>query len=95
LGTLTVELEGRTLGTTDLLAMEDVEARPRILSRLDELTHHPRAFSPLGILLALAALVLGFFGVQALRRRAWRRRKRRERQQRRRRENPYKNDDKR
>lgn len=88
LGTLTVELEGKSLGTTDLLAAQDVEARPRILSRLAGVTHNPRPVFPvLKILLALIGLILAFFGVQALRRRAWRRRRRRERARRRRRRN--------
>jgi D-alanyl-D-alanine carboxypeptidase (penicillin-binding protein 5/6) len=79
LGTLTLELDGRNLGTTDLLAESDVEARPRILDRLDEITHKPRTASPLGIVLALVVIVLGFFFVQAMRRRAWRKRHNRQR----------------
>lgn len=85
LGTLTVALDGRTLGTTDLLAVADVEKRPRILDRLGGFAHHPRGVSPVGIVLGLVGLVLLFFLVQALRRRAWRRRRARERAQRRRR----------
>lgn len=85
LGTLSVELEGRSLGSTDLLAMEDVEAQPPILSRLGEITHQPRfLFTPLRIFLTLVGLVLLFFLVQALRRRAWRRRRARARRRRRR-----------
>ncbi len=85
LGTITVELDGKTLGTTDLLAMEDVEEQPPILARLDEIAHRPRSlFSPLLVFLSLVGLVLLFFLVQALRRRAWRRKRARERRRRRR-----------
>ena len=85
LGKLTVSLEERTLGTTGLLAMEDVEEKPQLLPQLQNLTVL-RLPSPWKIVLGVLALILGFFGVQALRRRAWRRRRRREREQERRRQ---------
>lgn len=80
LGTLTVSYAGEKLGSTDLLAAEDVEAKSSILPRLNEIPHTPRPLAPWKIVLGIFALIFGFFGVQALRRRAWRRRKRRERE---------------
>ena len=81
LGTLTVSFAGEKLGTTDLLATQDVEEKPPILSRLSGISHPRRPMAAWKIVLGIFALILGFFGVQALRRRAWRRRKRREREQ--------------
>lgn len=75
LGTLTISLDGEVRGTTDLLAAEDVEEKPKILGRLKEVAHHPRTLIAGRVVLGLFGAVLLFFFVQAMRRRAWRKRR--------------------
>ncbi len=41
-GTVTISLDGKELGTLDLITTEDVKPLPKILSRLDAVLHEPR-----------------------------------------------------
>ncbi|MCD8146481.1 MAG: D-alanyl-D-alanine carboxypeptidase [Clostridiales bacterium] len=77
-GTLTVSLDGVTYGTIDLLAAEDVERLPPILTHLRSLSETAEPFPTAAVVAgSLVGLVLLFFLVQALRRRYHRRQKRR------------------
>ncbi|MCD7838661.1 MAG: D-alanyl-D-alanine carboxypeptidase, partial [Clostridiales bacterium] len=77
-GTLTVTLDGVSYGTVDLVAAEDLERLPPILTHLRSLSETAKPFPTVAAILGgLVGLVLLFFLVQALRRRYHRWQKRR------------------
>lgn len=77
-GTLTISLDGVTYGTVELLAAEEVERLPPILTHLRSLSETAEPFPTAAVVAgSLVGLVLLFFLVQALRRRYHRRQKRR------------------
>ncbi len=69
-GTLTVSLDGVTYGTVELLAAEDLERLPPILTHLRSLSETAQPFpTTAAVAGGLVGLMLLFFLVQALRRR--------------------------
>ncbi|MCD8051777.1 MAG: D-alanyl-D-alanine carboxypeptidase [Clostridiales bacterium] len=77
-GTLTVSLGGVTYGAVDLLAAEEVERLPPILTHLRSLSETAEPFPTAAVVAgSFVGLVLLFFLVQALRRRYHRWQKRR------------------